>query len=66
MNLPQGTERVIRAQYWSGQTGWQDLEDDLGGAYRMISSSTPQSQGLTALRTYAQTHVKWVNRYSIN
>ena len=66
VNLPQGTERVIRAQYWSGQTGWQDLEDDLGGAYRMISSSTPQSQGLTALRTYAQTHVKWVNRYSIN
>lgn len=66
VNLPQGTERVIRAQYWSGQTGWQDLEDDLGGAYRMISSSTLQAQGLTALRTYAQTHVKWVNRYSIN
>ena len=47
-------------------TGWQDLEDDLGGAYRMISTGTPQAQGLTALRTYAQTHVKWVNRYSIN
>ena len=66
VNLPQGTERVVKAKYWSGQTGWKDLEDDLGGAYRMISTGTPQAQGLTALRTYAQTHVKWVNRYSIN
>ncbi len=66
VNLPQGTERVIQAKYWSGQTGWRDLEDDLGGAYRMISDGTPQAQGLTALRTYAQSHVKWVNRYSIN
>ena len=66
VNLPQGTERVVKAKYWSGQTGWKDLEDDLGGAYRMIFTGTPQAQGLTALRTYAQTHVKWVNRYSLN
>ena len=66
VNLPQGTECVIQAKYWSGQTGWRDLEDDLGGAYRMISSGTPQAQGLGVLRTYAQSHVKWVNRYSIN
>lgn len=66
VNLPQGTERIVQAKYWSGQTGWQDLEDDLGGAYRMIGSGTPQAQGLTALRNYAHSHVKWVNRYSIN
>ena len=32
VNLPQGTERIVAAHYWSGQTGWKDMEDDMGGA----------------------------------
>ena len=64
--LPEATAPDVHATDWRRHTGWQDLEDDLGGAYRMISTGTPQAQGLTALRTYAQTHVKWVNRYSLN
>lgn len=66
VNLPNGTESIIRARYWSGQTGWKDLEDDLDGAYRYIKAGTPQAQGIRALRNYAYTHEKWVNRYSIN
>ena len=25
VNLPQGTERIVAARYWSGQTGWKDM-----------------------------------------
>ena len=53
VNLPQGTERIVAARYWSGQTGWKDMEDDMGGAYRLIKSGMPQADGLTVLRLYA-------------
>ena len=66
VNLPNGTEAIVSAEYWSGQTGWQTLEDDLDGAYRYIKAGTPQAQGIRVLRNYAHTHEKWVNRYSIN
>ncbi|WP_294160583.1 hypothetical protein [uncultured Selenomonas sp.] len=66
VNLPNGTEAIVSAEYWSGQTGWQTLEDDLDGAYRYIKAGTPQAQGVRVLRNYAHTHEKWVNRYSIN
>ena len=66
VNLPNGTESIVSAQYWSGSTGWQTLEDDLDGAYRYIKAGTPQSQGVRALRNYAYNHAKWIERYSID
>lgn len=66
VNLPQGTERIVAARYWSGQTGWKDMEDDMGGAYRLIKSGMPQADGLTVLRLYAKDHAAWVDRYRID
>lgn len=66
VNLPQGTERIVAARYWSGQTGWKDMEDDMGGAYRLIQSGMPQADGLTVLRLYAKDHAAWVDRYRID
>ena len=66
VNLPQGTERIVAARYWSGQTGWKDMEDDMGGAYRLIKSGMPQADGLTVLRLYAKDHTAWVDRYRID
>ena len=66
VNLPQGTERIVTARYWSGQTGWKDMEDDMGGAYRLIKSGMPQADGLTVLRLYAKDHAAWVDRYRID
>ena len=66
VNLPQGTERIVAAHYWSGQTGWKDMEDDMGGAYRLIKSGMPQADGLTVLRLYAKDHAAWVDRYRID
>ena len=65
VNLPQGTERIVAARYWSGQTGWKDMEDDMGGAYRLIKSGMPQADGLTVLRLYAKDHAAWVDWYRI-
>ena len=66
VNLPQGTERIVAARYWSGQTGWKDMEDDMGGAYRLIKSGMPQADGLTVLRLYAKDHAAWVDRYRLD
>lgn len=66
VNLSQGTERIVTARYWSGQTGWKDMEDDMGGAYRLIKSGMPQADGLTVLRLYAKDHAAWVDRYRID
>ena len=66
VNLPQGTERIVAARYWSGQTGWKDMEDDMGGAYRLIKSGMPQADGLTVLRLYTKDHAAWVDRYRID
>lgn len=66
VNLPQSTERIVAARYWSGQTGWKDMEDDMGGAYRLIKSGMPQADGLTVLRLYAKDHAAWVDRYRID
>lgn len=65
VNLPQGTERIVRADYWSSQSGWQPLEDDYEGAYRMISPRAPEYKGLTRLRAFARGYSHWVNRYSL-
>lgn len=65
VNLPQGTERVVRADYWSSQSGWQPLEDDYDGAYRMLSPRAPEYRGLTRLRAFAKGYSHWVNRYSL-
>ena len=66
VNLPQGTERIVRAEYWSGQTGWQPLEDDYEGAYRMIDPRAPEHKGLMRLRAFAKGYSHWVSRYSLD
>lgn len=66
VNLKQDTESIVNASYWSGQTGWQPLEDDLEGGYRYIAPDKPQHRGIVVLKSYAQENKDWVERYSIN
>ena len=65
VNLPQGTERLIRAETWTPSQGWQDVESGLDGAYHMIAADSPAYQGLLQLRAYAKANAIWVHRYSI-
>ena len=65
VNLPQGTERLIRAETWTSSQGWQDVESGLDGAYHMIAADSPAYQGLLQLRAYAKANASWVHRYSI-
>ena len=65
VNLPQGTERLIRAETWTPSQGWQDVESGLDGAYHMIAADSPAYQGLLQLRAYAKANASWVHRYSI-
>lgn len=65
VNLPQGTERLIRAETWTPSQGWQDVESGLDGAYRMIAADSPEYQGLLQLRAYAKANAAWVHRYNI-
>ena len=64
-HLPQGTERLIRAETWTPSQGWQDVESGLDGAYHMIAANSPAYQGLLQLRAYAKANAIWVHRYSI-
>ncbi|SFT59997.1 hypothetical protein SAMN02910356_01244 [Selenomonas sp. GACV-9] len=63
MNLPEATLLVINGTHWAPQTGWQSLENELDGHYRMIPSTSEEYQMVTALRDYAKSHDAWVNRY---
>lgn len=65
-NLPEGTERVVRGQYWSASTGWQSMDADLDGTYRMISPESSEYQSIVALRQCAEKHSRWINRYSLD
>ena len=66
VNLAQGTERIVKGEYWSGGTGWKDLEDEYEGAYRAINPNEPEVKGLTRLKAFAKGYSTWVNRYSIS
>jgi hypothetical protein len=66
VNLPQGTERIVRADYWSPQMNWQPLDDDYEGAYRMIDPKAPEYKGLMRLRAFAKGYSHWVTRYSLD
>lgn len=66
VNLAQGTERIVKGDYWSGGTGWKTLEDEYEGAYRAISPNEPASKGLARLKAFAKGYSHWVNRYSLN
>ena len=65
VNLPQGTERLIRAETWTPSEGWQTVESGLDGAYHMIAADSPAYQGVLQLRAYAKANSSWVHRYSI-
>lgn len=65
VNLSQGTERIVKGDYWSSGTGWKPMEDEYEGAYRAISPNEPASKGLNRLRAYAKGYSTWVNRYSL-
>ena len=65
VNLPQGTERIVRGRYWTPQDGWQDLDDAYEGAYRMIVRSSPEERGLMRLRAFADGYSTWVKRYQL-
>lgn len=66
VNLPKGTEKIISGKYWSPQKGWQTLDDDMDGAYRVIDEKSPEYKGLVRLRAFADGYSSWVNRYSID
>ena len=67
VNLSQGTEKISSGDIWTPQTRtWNDLEDEYGGAYRMIHGDSPEYKGLVRLRAFAKGYSTWVNRYSID
>jgi len=66
VNLPQGTERVVKGDYWNSKGGWQAMEDEYDGAYRMIKEGSPEYKGLERLRAFATGYSSWVNRYSLD
>ena len=67
VNLSQGTEKISTGDIWTPQSaGWNNLEDENGGAYRMIHGDAPEYKGLVRLRAFAKGYSTWVNRYSID
>lgn len=67
VNLAQGTERVVNGEVWKASTKrWGELNDEHGGAYRMIKSDEPAYKGLVRLRAFAKGYSTWVNRYAIS
>ena len=65
VNLPNATERVVVLNYWSPGTNWEVIEDDMGGAYRLIQEKDAEYKGLTRLRAFAKGYSTWVKRYSL-
>ena len=45
---------------------WAELDDEYGGAYRMIRSNEPDYKGLVRLRAFVKSHEAWVNRYTMS
>lgn len=67
VNLAQGTERTVGGSVWNLATRrWAELDDEYGGAYRMIKSDEPDYKGLVRLRAFAKGYVNWINRYAIS
>lgn len=66
VNLAKGTERIVTGKYWSPNTGWQELVDDMDGKYRAISESGAEYKGLMRLRAFARGYSTWVNRYALD
>ena len=67
VNLSQGTEKISSGEVWTPQGGgWNPLEDENGGSYKMIRTDSPEYKGLYRLRAWAKGYSTWVNRYSID
>ena len=66
VNLPQGTERLVRGEVWTPSAAWQDIDDEFSGTYRMIRNDEPNYKGLIRLRAFAKGYSTWVSRYSIS
>ena len=67
VNLSQGTEKISTGDVWTPQSaGWNSIDDEYGGAYRMIHGDEPEYKGLVRLRAFAKGYANWVNRYSID
>ena len=67
VNLSQGTEKISMGDIWTPNgAGWNNLEDENGGAYKMIRGDAPEYKGLVRLRAFAKGYSTWVNRYSID
>ncbi|WP_033171474.1 hypothetical protein [Selenomonas sp. ND2010] len=63
INLPESTIKVISGDHWTPQRGWQSMENELDGHYRMISENSAEHQMVEKLREYVTTHDDWVHRY---
>ncbi len=67
INLSQGTEKIITGKIWDmNSRRWSELDDEYGGAYRMIRSNEPDYKGLVRLRAFVKGHEAWVNRYTMS
>ena len=67
INLSQGTEKIITGKIWDmNSRRWSELDDEYGGAYRMIRSNEPDYKGLVRLRAFVKSHEAWVNRYTMS
>ncbi|SDG10898.1 hypothetical protein SAMN05216584_10296 [Selenomonas sp. WCT3] len=63
INLPESTIKVISGDHWTPQRGWQSMENELDGHYRMISENSAEHQMVEKLREYVTGHDDWVHRY---
>ena len=63
VNLPESTLKVIRGNHWTAKSGWQTMDDQLDGHYRMIPKTSEEYQMVTALRSYVETNGEWVSRF---
>lgn len=63
VNLPESTLKVIRGNHWTAQSGWQSMDSQLDGHYRMIPKTSEEYQMVAALRTYANENADWVSRF---
>ena len=65
VNLVQGSEKVVNAQYWSPSFGWKDMSGELDGMYYAIPLDGPEANGLKRLRAYSAGYQFWLTRYSL-
>ncbi len=66
VNLPQGTEKVVRISQWDHNSGWKDITNTTDGMYHAITAGSKSEKALIKLRLYEGEHKAWIKRYSLD